>query len=132
MGTGGCTSRPQSVHPWIRSRPSDPEVKNQSLTGVSSGRGGTAPGSYLISTSMLKDMLVVDADSHWCEPPDLFTKRAPAAFKDRVPRVEEVDGQKMWVFDGHPVSRASAGGVIARDGTKESSFRALMEWDHEM
>jgi uncharacterized protein len=80
---------------------------------------------------MLKDMLVVDADSHWCEPPDLFTKRAPAAFVDRVPRVEEVDGEKMWVFDGHPVGRFSAGGVIARDGTKESSFHALMEWDHD-
>ena len=80
---------------------------------------------------MLKDMLVIDADSHWCEPPDLFTKRAPAAFKDRVPRVEEVDGEKMWVFDGHPVGRFSAGGVIARDGTKESSFHALMEWDHD-
>ena len=62
---------------------------------------------------MLKDMLVVDADSHWCEAPDLFTKRAPAAFKERVPRVEEIDGEKMWVFDGHPVGRFSAGGVIA-------------------
>ena len=80
---------------------------------------------------MLKDMLIVDADSHWCEAPDLFTKRAPAAFKDRVPRVEDVDGQLMWVFDGHPVGRFSAGGVIARDGHKESSFHTLMEWDHE-
>ena len=36
----------------------------------------TSP-SILTSTSMLNDMLVVDADSHWCEAPDLFTKRAP-------------------------------------------------------
>src|SRR5271155_368810 len=85
----------------------------------------------LILTSMLKDMLVIDADSHWCEAPDLFTKRAPAEFRDRVPRVEEVDGQLMWVFDGHPIGRFSAGGVIARDGTKESSYRALMEWSHD-
>ena len=68
-------------------------------------------GRSLMSTSMLnKDMLVVDADSHWCEPADLFTKLAPAAYKDRVPRVEEVDGQTMWVFDGHPIGRFSAGG----------------------
>ena len=80
---------------------------------------------------MLNDMLVVDADSHWCEAPDLFTKRAPAAFRDRVPRVEEVDGQSMWVFDGRPVGRFSAGGVIGRDGTKESAHRALFEWSHE-
>jgi uncharacterized protein len=71
---------------------------------------------------------IVDADSHWSEPPDLFTKRAPAGYEDRVPRVEEVDGQPMWVFDGHPVGRFSAAGVIARDGTKEEAHRALHEW----
>jgi uncharacterized protein len=71
---------------------------------------------------------VVDADSHWSEPPDLFTKRAPAGFEDRVPRVEEVDGERMWVFDGHPVGRFSAAGVIARDGTKEEAHKALHEW----
>ena len=33
-------------------------------------------GATLISTSMLDNgTLVVDADSHWCEPPDLFTRR---------------------------------------------------------
>ena len=80
---------------------------------------------------MLRDMLVVDADSHWCEAPDLFTSRAPEAFKDRVPRVEEVDGQPTWVFDGHPVGRFGAAGVIARDGHKEEAHRALMEWSHD-
>ncbi len=71
---------------------------------------------------------VVDADSHWSEPPDLFTKLAPAKYKDRVPRVEMVDGQRMWVFDGHPVGRFSASGVIGRDGRKESAHKALREW----
>jgi predicted TIM-barrel fold metal-dependent hydrolase len=74
---------------------------------------------------------VVDADSHWSEPADLFTKRAPAAIADRVPRVEEVDGERAWVFDGNPMGRYSAGGVIARDGSKESSHKALFEWEHE-
>jgi predicted TIM-barrel fold metal-dependent hydrolase len=77
---------------------------------------------------MSETAFVVDADSHWSEPHDLFTSRAPAAFKDRVPRVEEVDGEPTWVFDGHPIGRASAGGVIARDGSKESSYKALFEW----
>jgi uncharacterized protein len=71
---------------------------------------------------------VVDADSHWCERPDLFTSMAPAQYRDRVPRVEEVDGQRMWVFDGHPVGRYSAGGVVARDGSKEESDTALHHW----
>jgi uncharacterized protein len=73
-------------------------------------------------------LYVFDADSHWCERPDLFTSRAPAAVRGRMPRVEEVDGQLMWVFDGHPVGRFSAGGVIARDGSKEAADIALHHW----
>jgi predicted TIM-barrel fold metal-dependent hydrolase len=77
---------------------------------------------------MLENTFVLDADSHWCERPDLFTSIAPAAVRDRVPRVEEVDGERMWVFDGHPIGRYSAGGVVARDGSKESSDTALHHW----
>jgi predicted TIM-barrel fold metal-dependent hydrolase len=75
--------------------------------------------------------LVVDADSHWSEPPDLFTSRAPAAFKDRVPHVEVVDGERSWVFDGHVIGRASAGVVIGKDGKKEQAHKALFEWTTE-
>jgi uncharacterized protein len=61
-------------------------------------------------------------------PADLFTSRAPAAIRDRVPRVEQIDGQPMWVFDGHVVGRHSAAGVIDRDGRKEQAEKALFEW----
>jgi predicted TIM-barrel fold metal-dependent hydrolase len=77
---------------------------------------------------MSENQFVVDADSHWCEQPDLFTSLAPAAYKDRVPRVEEVDGALHWVFDGHVIGRYSAGGVVARDGRKAPSNEALFEW----
>ena len=83
------------------------------------------------AANVFADMFIVDADSHWSEPPDLFTSRAPAEVRDRVPRVEEVDGEPTWVFDGHPVGRFSAAGVIGRDGHKESAHRALMEWSHD-
>jgi len=73
-------------------------------------------------------LFVFDADSHWCERPDLFTSRAPAALRDRMPHVQDVDGQPMWVFDGHPMGRFSAGGVIARDGSKEAADIALNHW----
>src|SRR5436305_512711 len=78
-----------------------------------------------------EDTLVVDADSHWTEWPDLFTAAAPAAFRDRVPRVEDVNGTPTWVFDGQALGRASAGGVIGRDGRKESADLALNHWDFE-
>ena len=77
---------------------------------------------------MTETTFVVDVDSHWCERPDLFTSIAPAAYRDRVPRVEEVDGERMWVFDGHTMGRYGAGGVIARDGSKAESDEALFHW----
>jgi predicted TIM-barrel fold metal-dependent hydrolase len=88
--------------------------------------------THLLEASFsLEDAFIVDADSHWCERPDLFTSMAPPELRDRVPRVEEVDGERMWVFDGHPVGRYSAGGVVARDGSKESSDIALHQWSGE-
>jgi uncharacterized protein len=85
----------------------------------------------LILVYVTDTTFVVDADSHWCEQPDLFTSIAPPKYKDRVPRVEPVDGRLMWVFDGHPVGRFSAGGVVGRDGNKEESETALHHWTHE-
>ncbi|ADP83496.1 amidohydrolase family protein [Pseudofrankia inefficax] len=76
-------------------------------------------------------LFIVDADSHWAEPADLFTKRAPAAYKDRVPQPRIVDGEPTWVMDGHPLGRFSPGGVIGRDGTKEEADKALFHWTHD-
>ena len=78
------------------------------------------------------DLFVVDADSHWAEPADLFTKRAPEKYRDRVPRPEIIDGTPTWVFDGHPLGRFSPGGVVGRDGRKEESADiALHHWTHD-
>jgi predicted TIM-barrel fold metal-dependent hydrolase len=66
----------------------------------------------------LDGLRVIDADSHLTEPHDLWTSRAPAAFRDRVPRVEAVDGRPAWVVDGVAVGLAMPASVIARDGTK--------------
>jgi uncharacterized protein len=85
-----------------------------------------------VSNDVIQDAsFIVDADSHWSEPPDLFTSRAPAAVRDRVPRVEEIDGERQWVFDGHVIGRASAAGVIGRDGKKEQAEKALFQWTHD-
>ena len=53
---------------------------------------------------------------------------APAEYRDRVPRVEDVDGEPMWVFDGNVLGQATAAGVIGRDGKKESADLALNHW----
>jgi hypothetical protein len=66
------------------------------------------PAVSLVSTSMLKDMLVIDADSHWSEPPGLLTRRAPAEQKDRVPRVAEIDFPHPTCLYPKPLPTAEA------------------------
>jgi predicted TIM-barrel fold metal-dependent hydrolase len=81
---------------------------------------------------MLQDgTLIVDADSHWSILPDFFTDLAPPELKDRMPRVEDVDGRKHWVFEGHVRGTAGPAAVIRRDGTKESADLALNHWDYD-
>jgi predicted TIM-barrel fold metal-dependent hydrolase len=78
----------------------------------------------------LADLKVVDADTHLTEAHDLWTKRAPAAWRERVPRVEQVEGAATWVVDdGVVMGRAGAGGVVGRDGVKGRSFEGLYEWE---
>jgi len=79
----------------------------------------------------LENMLVVDADSHWSEPADMFTSRAPAKYKDRVPHVEVIDGQTHWVFDQTPIGIFAAGAVIGKDGTKSDDAQVLHTWTTE-
>ena len=44
---------------------------------------------------------LVSADSHVNPPRDLWTREAPAALKDRVPRVESRPEGDVWVTDGN-------------------------------
>ncbi|MFT7650632.1 MAG: hypothetical protein ACI8Y4_005406, partial [Candidatus Poriferisodalaceae bacterium] len=44
-------------------------------------------------TAMLEELLdglsIIDTDTHWSEPYDLWTSRAPAKYRDRVPQMGE-------------------------------------------
>jgi predicted TIM-barrel fold metal-dependent hydrolase len=77
------------------------------------------------------DVKVIDTDTHMTERHDLWTSRAPAKWRDRVPHVERVDGAATWIVDGEVLGRAGAGGVIDRDGVKGRSFEGLYEWEIE-
>jgi predicted TIM-barrel fold metal-dependent hydrolase len=80
----------------------------------------------------LDQVKVVDADTHMTERHDLWTSRAPAKFRDRVPRVERIDGAAQWVVEGDVVlGRAGAGGVVDVHGNKGRSFEGLYEWEIE-
>lgn len=66
---------------------------------------------------------VIDADTHLTEPWDLWTSRAPASIRDRVPQVKDLDGVRCWVIDGdksigtgaHPNSAILKKGGKVRD-----------------
>ena len=66
----------------------------------------------------LAGLRVIDADTHYTEPHDLWTSRAPRGFEDRVPHVVDVDGEPTWTVDGVALSRASASSVVRRDGER--------------
>jgi len=72
---------------------------------------------------------VVDADTHLTERHDLWTSRAPASLRDRMPHVEDVEGEATWVVEGAVLGRAGAGGVVDKDDHKGRSFEALFEWE---
>lgn len=78
--------------------------------------------------TIAEDVKVVDADTHLTEAHDLWTKRAPAKYRDRVPHVEQVDGQPTWVVDGTPLGFAGGGGVIDRDGEKFPFSESMIVW----
>ncbi len=67
---------------------------------------------------LAEGLRVVDADSHMTERHDLFTARAPKGYEDKVPHVETIDGEEMWVIEGKTFGRAGSGGTIDHAGKK--------------
>jgi hypothetical protein len=82
-------------------------------------------------TLALEGLRVIDADTHLTEAHDLWTKRAPAKYADRVPHVVDVEGRPMWYVDGAELGFAGGGGVIDRDGGKGLASEALFEWTQD-
>jgi predicted TIM-barrel fold metal-dependent hydrolase len=71
---------------------------------------------------------VIDTDTHYSEPADLWTARVPAKWRELVPhQVPRDDGGHAWVVNGDEVlsPRAGAGSVILKDLTKVG----LWDWD---
>src|SRR5712692_7737482 len=62
---------------------------------------------------------VIDMDSHYTEPPDLWIGLAPAKFKERVPKiVEDESGRQSWVVDGDVPFGPLGFTVVKADGDK--------------
>ena len=81
---------------------------------------------------LLAGLKVIDTDSHWSEPHDLWTSRAPSAYVDRVPQMGERDGRRRWWFDGDiPIGLPIASSVVDPDGAKITGT-AFFDLDNDM
>ena len=80
-----------------------------------------------MTVKLPEDFRVIDADTHFVEAADLWTRRAPKGYEDRVPRIGTVEGRDTWVLDGVPLGPVRGGGVIDREGNK-SPFLDSFEW----
>ncbi len=74
---------------------------------------------------MFAGLKIVDCDTHFSEPADLWTANAPAGMKDKMPHVERVGDADKWVCMGRDFG-SLGGNVIAKDKNKllgKLSFR---------
>ncbi len=72
------------------------------------------------------DVKIIDSDTHWSEPHDLWTSLAPAKYRDLVPQVKEYNGRRRWVVNGDiPLAGDSAVSAILPDGEKMLGLRFL-------
>ena len=75
-------------------------------------------------------MPVIDVDSHWTEPRDLWTSRAPARLRDRALRVERnAAGADQWVIEDGQVMGQVGYCSIRPDGSKSQGSIAFDRFD---
>ena len=75
---------------------------------------------------LVADVKVIDSDTHWSEPHDLWTSLAPAKYRDLVPQIKEHKGRKHWVVNGDvPLAGDSAVSAIMPDGEKMLGLKFL-------
>jgi predicted TIM-barrel fold metal-dependent hydrolase len=74
----------------------------------------------VLNPAAFRGRKVIDVDTHLTEPHDLWTRRAPARLKDRVPQVKVRGGVRSWVIDGDKILLEGAipSSTVKRDGSR--------------
>src|SRR5688572_18319565 len=77
----------------------------------------------LRTTGPFAGLKLIDADSHYTEPLDLWTSRAPAKYKDRVPQVRLAsNGRNFWFIDGQQGAKDSGVSFVDVEGNKVAYY----------
>jgi len=82
-----------------------------------------------LASEAAEHLAVLDADSHITDVDDLWTKRAPAKYKDDILHVEQIDGRPTWVVEGRALGKAGGGSTIDKAGKKHPFQESMVEWD---
>ena len=73
----------------------------------------------MAAAAPMNDLSIIDVDAHITEPHDLWTSRAPASLKDRVPRVVGSGTERNWVVDNDiQIATTNPASVINKAGEK--------------
>ncbi len=99
---------------------------------------GRAPGGYIREVDfesnsrgvdpLFEGIKIVDCDTHFTEPQDLWTANAPAGLKDKMPHVRRIDGADSW-FVGDRNFGSLGGNVIDRNRNKVLGRLAFQNYD---
>ena len=78
----------------------------------------------------IESMPLVDIDTHFTEPPSLWTSRAPAALRDVAPRVvKNAEGNPQWIV-GRDLPLSPPGFCVVRpDGSKIAGRFSLQTFE---
>jgi predicted TIM-barrel fold metal-dependent hydrolase len=79
----------------------------------------------------LAGIKIIDCDTHWSEPEDLWTSRAPASMRDRLPQVRVHDGKRRWMMNESALSGAGVASVVAKDGSVCEDWTTWQTWGVE-
>jgi uncharacterized protein len=99
---------------------------------------GRAPGGYIRKVDfaahargvdpLFEGIKIIDCDTHFTEPPDLWTANAPAGLRHKMPHVRRIDECDRW-FIGDKDFGSLGGNVIARDHNKLLGRLAFQNYD---
>ena len=78
----------------------------------------------------LEDLVLVSVDDHVVEPPDMFQRHVPAAYRERAPRViRTASGDDIWEYEGQLRPNVGLNAVAGRPpeeyGFEPTSFKQM-------
>jgi hypothetical protein len=62
----------------------------------------------------MNDLILVSVDDHVIEPRGAFDRHMPAKYKGRQPKVENVKGRDVWVFEERATGYMGLNSVVGR------------------